>query len=217
MSDEHETPAQRRQRQIAERIAARSGDLIEEPPAETPAESGFDPEPEPKPIVDPEAAARRERMLAGFDPDVAALFTDEDLAKIEAEEKQRVVNDRKKLALDDLRQRARLENQVELGLAPKERLRDEAELARMEEIVRIRINLPGGGAGHRGQHGFRVNGRLYQQGMVYEVPRSTYDSLVEMHYRAHFNEIRFATMNQTLPGNSAMEIANNVMPRLEVA
>lgn len=224
-SDEHETPAQRRQRQIAERLKASSpeptGYEATEPAAPAPApESVGEPADEPpvdEPPVDETAAARRERMLSGFDPDVAALFTDADLAKIESEERQRVAADRKKLALADIRQRVRLEEQVATGLVPASVLRDEAEEARLTETVRIRINLPGAGAGHRGQNGFRVNGRLYQQGMTYDVPRAVYDSLLEMHFRAHFNEIRVATMNQQLPGNSALEIAGRVMPRLEVA
>lgn len=210
MADDGKT----RQQRIADEIAGRQR-------RETEPE-GFDDLPaaeprDPESIRDPETAERRQRMLAGFDPEIAKLFSDEDLAKIEAEEKRKVAEDRRKLAIDDLRQRARLEAQIESGLVPAARLRDEAEQARLDETVRIRVNLPGGGAGHRDRHGFRINGRIFQQGQVYEVTRAEYDSLNEAHYRIHLNEIRFATMNQDQPGNSAPEIAGRVMPRLEIA
>lgn len=168
------------------------------------------------PIVEDERALRRQRLLGDMDPETAALFTDEELEKIEREEKEKALAEQKRQALADVRAIARTNAQVEHDLIPAATLRSEAEQKRMMEPVTFRVNIPGEGSGHRGQAGFRVNGRLYQNGREYTEPRHVFNSLFEMHYRVHLGEVKFRTLDQHKIGNSAVEVLGRTIPQFEV-
>jgi hypothetical protein len=204
MTDEPKlNPAQIAARRRAEERRAReraaSGQPLE--PLALPVPIAPEPDPELPPAADRDAdspvdpdLARRRQLLQGVPDDIASLISDEELAKIEAEERAKAESESKKLALslvrDQMRQRAR----VEANLIPADVLRSEAEKARLAELVTFRINLPDGGTG--GLPGPRIDGRIYQNGMVYTEPRAVFDSLQEMHYRVHVNEVEFLDLNQ---------------------
>lgn len=168
------------------------------------------------PIVEDAREARRARWLSGMDPEVAKLVTDEDLDKIEREENEKALGEKKRQALADLRAMVRQEAQAEHNLIPAATLRSEAEQKRMNEPVTFRVNIPGEGSGHRGQAGFRVNGRLFQNGHTYTEPRHVFTSLFEMHYRVHLAEVKFRTLDQHKIGNSAVEVLGRTIPQFEV-
>ena len=174
-------------------------------------------EPEAVDAVAEERAARRARMLAETDAETAALFTDDELEKIEREEREKALADRKKQAMRNIRATAQHLARVENDLIPADTLRSDADWKRLNEPVTFRVDLPGDGAGHRGQNGVRLDGVLYQHGRVYTRPRAVFEAVREIMYRARINELRFRTLDQHKPGNSATEILALSAPQYEVA
>ena len=172
---------------------------------------------QPVAAIDPEAAAaRRHRLLGDLDAETAALFTDEELEKIEVEERAKALAEQKKQAMADVRAVARQRARVEHDLIAPSVLRSEAERRRLAEPVTFRVSLPGDGAGHTGQNGFRVDGRLYQDGQTYTEPRAIFESLLSNHYRARLNEVQFKTLDQHKAGGSAREVLAQTLPSFEV-
>lgn len=169
------------------------------------------------PIGSDAALARRQRLLGDVDAETAALFTDDELERIEREEGEKAAAERKKQALSDVRASARQRARVEQDLIAPSVLRSEAEQKRLSEQVTFRVRLPGDGAGHHGRNGFRVDGRLFQVGGTYTEPRVVYESLLSNHYRAWLSEVQFKTLDQHKPGGSAIEILAETIPQLEIA
>lgn len=168
-------------------------------------------EAEPDPAVE-----RRKRLLGDLDAETAALFSDEDLAKIEADERAKALAEKKKQALADVRSTARHLALVDNDLIPASTLRSEEERRRLAEPVTFRVMLPGDGAGHHGRNGFRVDGFLYQVGRTYTRSRAVFESLQANHYRAWLNEVRFKTLDQHKAGQTAEEVLAQTIPRFEV-
>ncbi len=217
LSEEQREKLRERLKLAREAKAARSGELIGDEPDE--------PEPQPEDVPDDEGLDwttqepgidRRERLLEGIDPEIAKLITDAELDQIEEEEREKAEAERKKKALglvrDSLRQKARLEN----DLIDASVLLTAAEKKRLAEPVTFKVQVPGDGAGHHGQAGFRVDGFLYQNGRTYTRPRAVFDSLQANHYRTHLNEIEFRTLDQHKQGNSAREVLARTIPQFEV-
>lgn len=178
------------------------------------------PAPEPPPVSEPEPPdpeTRRARLLEGVDPDIARLISDDELDIIEADERQKAADERKKQALASVRatlkQRARVEN----DLISADVLRSDAERKRLLEPVTFTVRLPNDGAGHHGRNGIRVDGFLYQQGHTYTRPRGVFETLRDIHFRSHLNEVQFRTLDQHKPGQSAREIIGDLIPRFEAA
>jgi hypothetical protein len=159
-----------------------------------------------------EALARRARLLADLPPEIADLVTDEELAKIEAEETQKALAEKKKRALSDIRALARSHAQVEHDLVPADVLRSDDERRRAAELVTFKVNLPDGG----GAPGFRVDGFMYEQGRTYTRPRAVFESLQANHYVTHLWETRFSALNQSERGRSAPELMSRNPPPFEV-
>lgn len=168
-------------------------------------------------VIAPGAAERRKRLLGGLELERAALVTDEDLEKIEAEEREKALAEQKKQALADVRAAARQIARVEHDLIAASVLRSDDERRRLAEPVTFRVRLPGDGAGHRGQNGFRVDGFLYQDGQTYTRPRAIFESLQANHYRAWLSEIQFKTLDQHKLGGSAVEVLAQTLPHFEVS
>jgi hypothetical protein len=160
--------------------------------------------------------ARRDRLLGGLDPETAALFSDEELETIEREEHKKAGDEKKKQALADVRSAARQRERVEQGLIASSVLLSEEEQRRRAEKVRFRMRVPGDGAGLRGQNGIRTDGHLYQDGQWHTVPRVVWESLMPNIHRAYLNEMRFKTLDQHKPGQSAEEVLSRSFPNLEV-
>lgn len=178
-----------------------------------------DPPPEQEKPEEPAEDARaelRERLLAGLDEETRALISDEDLAAIMEEESKKALAERRKNALRLMRDRAQLEALIFNDLIPADVLRSQAEQRRLNEDVKIRVNLPDGGAGTSGEHGFRVNGHIFRQGETFTVKRHVYNSLLEQHFRAWYHELQFSLLNQHKPGQSAIEMLQRTIPQLEV-
>lgn len=187
---------------------------------QAPLDDAFPPEEQDSVIAvlneDAEKAERRRRLLGDLDAETAALFTDDDLLRIEAEEREKALALKKRQAIADVRAEARQQAEVDYGLIPADRLRSEEEKRRLSERVRIRVSLPSDGAGHLGQNGFRIDGRLYQDGHEYTVTRAQLESMQDTQFRAYLNEYRFRTLDQQQKGKSAQENLGRVVPRLEV-
>jgi hypothetical protein len=167
----------------------------------------------PSPAADPEAsAARRRRLLADVPAEMAALITDAELAEIERDEAEKALAEQRKKALTDIRAMARQYARIEHDLVPASVLRSEDERRRLAEPVKILVNMPEGG----GALGFRVDGRLLQNGEIVTVSRAVYESLAYTHYKAHLNEVTFSTLDQHKPRNSAAEVLSRRRPTLEI-
>jgi hypothetical protein len=165
-------------------------------------------------ILPPEARdERRLRLLEGIEPAIADLISDSELDEIEAEERQKAEAERKKRAIASVRESLRQKARVENSLIEASVLLSDEEKKRRAKPVKIRINLPANGDPARGANGFRVDGVLYQQGTVRTVPLAVAESLAEQHYRTWLAEIRFATLDQHKPGNSAVELAGQKIPQ----
>lgn len=176
-----------------------------------------DREPEPVAITEPaDIDARRARLLEGIDPDIAALISDAELDKIEAEEQQKAEAERKKQALATVRDQMRQRARVDHDLIHADVLRSDAEKKRLAEPVKFKVTLPSEGAGHTGRNGFRVDGRLFQAGFTYTEPRAVFESLQANHYRTWLAEVGFKTLDQHKPGQSAREILGQTIPQFEV-
>lgn len=176
-----------------------------------------DPEIEEVEPAEDAAAVRRQRLLGDIDPAVAALFTDAELEQIEREEREKALAKQKKHALDDLRAKARQAAEIEHDLIPANTLRDANERKRLAEMVRVRINMPDDGGGDARTAGIRIDGRIYQMDREYTVTRAQFETMREMHYRAHLNELRFRTLDQHKPGKSAKEVLAKSPPMFEVS
>lgn len=207
--------SERMKRLRAEKLAQADEAVLQEAPA------AIEPDPEIEEAVAEEAeveaddtiaADRRRRLLADLPPDQAALITDDELAEIEREAMAVALADQKRQALTDAKALARQYARIEHHLIPSSVLRSEDERRRLAEKVRIRIDLPEGG----GSLGFRIDGRLFRQGMEYTVTRAEFESLQYTFYRAHLNEVEFSTLDQHKRGNSAREVLSRRRPRLEV-
>ena len=211
MDEEHKRKlAEGRERARFERLAARSGDLIGDEP-----ESVSEPEPD-APEVDEPLDERRARLLEGIPSDIATLITDAELDQIEAEERERAEAERKKKALGLVREQLRQKARVENDLIDASVLLSESERKRLAEPVTFKITVPGDGAGHNGQSGFRVDGFMYQNGRTYTRPRAVFESLRANHYLVHLNEVQFRTLDQHKEGNSAREVLARTIPQFEV-
>lgn len=169
-------------------------------------------------IPSAEAEDRRRRLLAGVDAKTAALFTDDELLKMEREEEAAALDAQKKQAMTDVRAIARQKARVEHGLIASSVLRSEAEQKRLAEPVTFRVSLPNNGSGDpsRGGNGFRIDGRVFQIGQTYTAPRCVYESLLSGHYKAWLCELQFKTLDQHKPGNSAAQILNQTVPQFEI-
>lgn len=191
---------------IAAELAADGPDPIEEPD-------------EAAPITEPPvdvAAERRKRLLGDLDPETAALFTDEDLEKIETEERAKARAEKRKQALADVRATAQQMARIEQDLIAPSVLRSDEDRRRLAEPVTFRVRLPGNGAGHHGQNGLRVDGFLYQDGRTYTRPRAIFESLQANHFRAWLSEMQFRLLDQHKPGGSAIERLAETLPQFEV-
>lgn len=165
---------------------------------------------------DAEAAAeRRRRLLGDISAADAALFTDEDLLKIEQAADAKAKKARKANALRDVEAAALMYANVGEGVLPQSVLRDDSELKRMNEDVTFRIIVPLGGAG-AGRVGIRINQFLYEYGRTYTRPRHVFESLHEIIYRSNLQEVRFRTLGQDEPGQSPVEVLGRTMPQIEV-
>lgn len=138
-----------------------------------------------------------EELLSGLDPKVRALLSPEDINDILAEERLRAANESKKRAREDAREQIRHRMRVEHGLMDSATLRSREQNERLATRVRIRFDLPGGGAGHNGANGIRINGHLYEVRQWHTVTTAELESIREMHYNAWVNEIQFKTLDQT--------------------
>lgn len=138
-----------------------------------------------------------ETLLSGLDPKVRALLSPEDINDILAEERLRASEERKKKAREDAREQIRHRMRVEHGLMDSATLRSREQNERLATMVRIRFDLPGGGAGHNGANGIRINGHLYEVRQWHTVTTAELESIREMHYNAWVNEIQFKTLDQT--------------------
>lgn len=205
-------------RDVTEADLARIADAMADPdpePIEDPDEAAPIEEP-PVDTIAVAAAERRKRLLGDLDAETAALFTDDDLIKIEAEEQAKAKAEQKKQALATIRATAKQIAQVEHDLISASVLRSDDDRRRLAEPVTFRVRLPGDGAGHRGQNGLRVDGFLYQDGREYTRPRAIFESLQANHYRAWLSEYQFRFLDQHKPGNSAAARLAETLPQFEV-
>lgn len=187
MSEEHKRAIAEGQERRRQRLAqeARSGDLIgdEEP---TLPDDG---EPEVPPVVEPatqELDELRQRLFAGMDESIVASFTDAEIAAIIARANEEALAEKKKQALETVKQRAKTRARVEQGLVPADVLRSADEQARLDELVNWRCNLPSGGG-----LGLRIDGRMFEHGGSYTTTRAVAASAFSMMYQSWLTEIRF--------------------------
>lgn len=171
---------------------------------------------EPEPDGEEEKRLARRQRLLGDNPEAWNLISDEELEKIEREEQDAARMTQRKQALADVRATARQLAQVDYDLISADTLRSDAEKKRLAEPRTFTIRVPGDGAGHNGQSGIRVDGFLYQNGRTYTRPTAVFESLQEIFYRIHLNEVIFRTLDQHKPGNSAVEVLSARMPNFEV-
>lgn len=160
--------------------------------------------------------SRRERLLQGIAPDIAALISDDELDRIEREEREKAEAERKKKALDDVRAQMRQRARVENDLIAPDVIRSAEEKRRLGEMVTFKVNLPNDGSGHYGRNGFRVDGRLYQQGAVYTEPRAVFESLQANFFQTWKSELMFKTLDQQKPGNDVRATIGNTIPQFEI-
>jgi hypothetical protein len=160
------------------------------------------------------AVERRRRLIGDLDLETQALFSDAELAEIEATERKKAIEERKARALKDARGLARQYARIENDLIPADVLRDDAERQRLNEPVTFRVSVPMEGNG--GTPGLKVNGFIYRHGSVHTRPRHVFESLRRTFYLAHLNEVMFSALNQDKPGNSAREVTARTIPQFEV-
>jgi hypothetical protein len=188
---------------------------LEQTGNESPEIESLPPEIKSDPLID-SGASIRSRTLEGIDPEIAALFTDEELAATEAEENAKAAAERKKKAFADIRANLRQKAMVKENLIAASVLRSEAEKKRLAELVSFRIDMPGNGAGHNGRNGIRIDGFLYAQGQVYTRPRAVFETLQSIFYKAWLQELTFSQLNQNQRGMSPQEVLARQIPRFEV-
>jgi hypothetical protein len=212
MSDEKLTPAQKHRAAIEAKQAELAGALPVEPLAdEVEAEAATEDEAELPPSP---ADLRRERLLQGLPPDVAAQFTDAELAELEAEAQQEAEADAKEKAKEALRKNLRLRARADVGLVTAKSLATAADKKRLAERVDFRFFLPEEG---NPTGSFRVDGHHFHTDIWHkDYPRAVMESLRANFYQVHLNEIRFSTNNQDKPGRSARELMAKNPPLFEV-
>lgn len=214
-------------RAAAERAAAQArgrDDHLTNPPAAEEPEQAQAEEPdaagaamgEPEPMPETASAmARRRRLLGDLAPEAQAMFSDEDLARIDAEEEERAQKERKKQYLADIRATAQMHARIGAGLLSASVLRDDELQKYMNQEIEFVIDLPLGSM-PAGKEGIRFNSFWYQNGRKYVRPRHVVASIMEVHYKAHLAEVMFSTMNQDKPGGEAQRVLSRTMPRIVV-
>ena len=175
------TEEQKEERRLAR--LARSGDLIgdegpEQGYEETPEEYAMK-EPPPEPDV-------TEKLLANISPEVAALFSKDEIAAIVKKATDDALNEKKKRALKDLQAKAATQARVEQGLVSQDVIRSAEEQARLDEIVTWRCNLPEGGG-----DGLRLDGKVFRHGELHTTTRAVYATAAAMMYQSWVTEFRF--------------------------
>ena len=151
------------------------------------------------PEIDEPASIDRATLLAGLDPELARQLTEDDIAEILETERARAAAERKKKAMERAREHIRHVMAVEHGLLDSATLRTREQNERIRQKVRIRFQLPRGGAGDpgRGADGIRVNGRMFEVNQWHVVTLGEFESLAEMHYARWVQEVQFSTLDQT--------------------
>lgn len=166
-----------------------------------------------EPIAEDEEGRRDQIVrLYGVDREIVDQLSLAEIDEIIAAERKRADEEKKKAATAAFRALALQRERIDAGLIPGDVMRDEAETKRLNEKIKIRISLPGSGAGHR-EHGLRVDQRLFRHGQTYTVTRAEGASLLSMMYQALFQELRFRTNDQDKPGNSAVDMMQQLNPR----
>lgn len=162
--------------------------------------------------------ARRAKWLVGIPADVAALITDDEIDRMEAEENAKAEEERKKKALEQVRLSMRHHARVENDLMDASTLRTKEQREWLAEKGKITINLPLNGSGDpaRGPNCFRVNGRVFSNGHEYEVTRAEYQSLAYNHYGQWLHELRFSMLSQS-DGESAKAVLARQIPAFDFA
>lgn len=212
MSDEKLTPAQARRAEIERRQAELANALPVEPLADdhVAVEAAI----EDVEVLPSPADLRRERLLQGLPPDIAAQFTDAELDELEQEARQEAEADAKEKAREALRKNLRLRARSDAGLVSAKSLATAADKKRLAERVDFRFSLPEGGDTI---NGFRVDGHIFHNNVWHrDYPRAVVESLQSNFYRAHLNEVRFSALNQDKKGRSAIELLSKNPPLFEV-
>jgi hypothetical protein len=191
--EQKEKMAAGRERAKQERLAELAAAAAEAEDAD--AVETAEPEPDEAALA---LQARRANLLQGVPADIAALISDEELDAIEAEERAKAEQERKKQALASVRGALRQIARVENDLISPDVLRSDAERARLMEPVTFRVSVPLEGSGNpaKSPAGLRVDGFFYQHGQTYTRPRAVADSIREMMYRVHLAELTFRTLDQ---------------------
>lgn len=169
-------------------------------------------EQEPKPNI----AELRDRLLFGLDPAVAAKVSDERLLEIDAKARADAEAEEMERTLKNVEALAKHQARVDHGLISAKTLRTKAEKERLAQRVKVRISVPSEGSGHNGQAGMRVDGVLYQNGSTPSLSRAQMESMQETQYRCYLNEVRFRTLDQHKPGNSAVEVVGRTIPQFVI-
>ena len=199
---ENETPAQRRQRRIAELQARGNDEHLTTPPEVVEPEDDLDEDEDidevPRgPVIEDGWPERKLFLLSLItDPELRDEITDAELRAMDARISKKARDERRKAALESLEDELLHRARVDENLLNANTLRTMEEKARLAEMVRVRFTLPGDGAGHRGPNGFRVDGRIWENGQWNIMTVAEMESLRETHYLAHVAEIQFATLDQ---------------------
>lgn len=205
------TPEQKERMAEGRRLAAqrkREAKEVAEAAAELIAEQAA------PPALDREAL--RAKWTQGIPADVAALISDEELQRMQAEEDAKAVEERKKRALEAIRAQMRHEARVENALIDASTLRSQEERAWLMQKGRVRINVPLDGSGDpaRSPAGFRVDGRWFTNGLEYDMTRAEFISLHANHYGVWLHQLRHTMLNQT-DGESARAVLARQIPEFE--
>ena len=170
-----------------EKLEARSAELVEEEPEAHVIAPQEDVEWVPwVPVEEPKDEAR-DKLLAAIDPDIAALFTPDEIAAIIGKATENALNEKKAQARKTLEARAKTQARVEQGLVSQDVIRTAEEQARMDELVTWRCRLPDSGD----ERLLRIDGRIIRHDQVVTTSRAEFASAAEMMYRAWHTELRF--------------------------
>ena len=170
-----------------EKLEARSAELVEEEPEAHVIAPQEDVEWVPwVPVEEPKDEAR-DKLLAAIDPDIAALFTPDEIAAIIGKATENALNEKKAQARKTLEARAKTQARVEQELVSQDVIRTAEEQARMDELVTWRCRLPDSGD----ERLLRIDGRIIRHDQVVTTSRAEFASAAEMMYRAWHTELRF--------------------------
>lgn len=136
----------------------------------------------PPEITEPEA----QRAQAGEPNFFAPVeLDDEEVLKIRAWAMAEAKKEQRQRKIDAMKAAALAEAREKMGLVvvPPE----DAELARLNEMVSITIDLPEGGA----PDGVRLDQRCYRHGVAYVVPRAVYETIIDIQNKAWMAEALF--------------------------